>query len=207
MGDPEALLWRLVAARAEPGADRAAIDAEIRQRFEHAAAVAFTDLVGFSRRTQEFGILHFLGVIHQKRALLWPLVAASGGEILKQEADSWLMVFASADLALATMIEAQRRCAEYNRGVAAEETVELCVGLGYGQLLRIGDHDVWGREVNIASRLGEDTAEGGEILISEAFRQALSADLRDRLVLERLDLADFPGPCWRVGDGGGGVRD
>ncbi len=202
MADPEALLWRLVAARAAPGADRAAIDAEIRQRFERTAAVAFTDLVGFSRRTQEFGILHFLGVIHQKRALLGPLVAASCGEILKQEADSWLMVFASADDALATMLAAQQRCAEYNRGVAPEETVELCVGLGYGPLLRIGDHDVWGREVNVASRLGEDTAEGGEILISEAFRQALSVAVRDRLLLERLDLADFPGPCWRVRDGG-----
>ena len=207
MADPEALLWRLVAARAEPGADRVAIDAEIRQRFELTAAVAFTDLVGFSRRTQEFGILHFLGVIHRKRCLLAPLVAAAGGEVLKQEADSWLMVFASADRALATMLEAQQRCAEYNRGVAAEETVELCVGLGYGPLLRIGDHDVWGREVNVASRLGEDTAEGGEILISEAFRQALSAGLRERVTLERLDLADFPGPWWRVREGTKGLGD
>jgi class 3 adenylate cyclase len=32
---------------------------------------------------------------------------------------------------------------------------------------------VWGKEVNAASKLGEDTAKGGEVLVTEAVRTAL----------------------------------
>lgn len=47
------------------------------------------------------------------------------------------------------------------------------MGIGCGRILRVGDHDVWGREVNAASRLGEDTARSGEILLTSAARAAL----------------------------------
>jgi len=43
----------------------------------------------------------------------------------------------------------------------------------FGDVLRIGDSDVWGREVNAASKLGEDTAKSGEILVTGAARAAL----------------------------------
>jgi class 3 adenylate cyclase len=36
--------------------------------------------------------------------------------------------------------------------------------------LRIGDSDVFGAEVNAASKLGEDIAKSGEILVTGAFR-------------------------------------
>jgi class 3 adenylate cyclase len=58
----------------------------------------------------------------------------------------------------------------YNAGQAAEEQVLLCVGLGFGPMLRIGDVDVFGAEVNAASKLGEDVAQAGEILVTEAVR-------------------------------------
>ncbi|MFZ2391652.1 hypothetical protein [Rhodoferax sp.] len=47
----------------------------------------------------------------------------------------------------------------------------LCVGLGYGRVLRIGDSGVFGAEVNAASKLGEDPAKAGEILVTGAFRE------------------------------------
>lgn len=42
------LLWRLIAERAAPGADVAAIDTRICDLFEETWTVALTDLVGFS---------------------------------------------------------------------------------------------------------------------------------------------------------------
>ncbi len=57
---------------------------------------------------------------------------------------------------------------KYNKKKPDEEDVLLCVGLGYGQVLRIGDADVFGREVNAASKLGEDIAKAGEILVTNA---------------------------------------
>ena len=48
----------------------------------------------------------------------------------------------------------------------------LCVGLGYGHMLRIGDADVYGAQVNAASKLGEDIAEAKEILVTRAVKDA-----------------------------------
>lgn len=62
---------------------------------------------------------------------------------------------------------------EYNRDLPKEDAVLLCLGLGYGEVLRIGDADVFGAEVNAASKLGEDAAKAGEILMTDAFLGAL----------------------------------
>ena len=47
-------------------------------------------------------------------------------------------------------------------------------GLGYGDVLRIGDSDVFGAEVNAASKLGEDHARPYEIMVTGAVKQAAS---------------------------------
>jgi class 3 adenylate cyclase len=52
--------------------------------------------------------------------------------------------------------------------------VLLCVGIGYGPILRIGDSDVYGNQVNAASKLGEDTAKARDILITRAAMDAIS---------------------------------
>jgi class 3 adenylate cyclase len=49
--------------------------------------------------------------------------------------------------------------------------VLLCVGLGDSRVLRIGDSGVFGAELNPASKLGEDPAKAGEILVAGAFRE------------------------------------
>ncbi len=172
-GDPrlkgsEARLWRLIEERGRPDADRAAIDARIWDLFGEDWAVMFTDLAGFSRRVAEFGILHFLQVIQQSRRLLLPIVAAHDGILIKSEADSFLVIFRRTRGALACAREMQAACAAANAGRRDEDRILLCVGLGRGKVLRIGDHDVYGAEVNAASKLGEDTARAGEILLTAA---------------------------------------
>ena len=75
-----------------------------------------------------------------------------------------------------------RQLPDRRRGVsgecvrAEEEKVLLCVGLGFGRMLRIGDTDVFGAEVNAASKLGEDTARPSEILVTGAV-QSKAGDL------------------------------
>lgn len=53
-----------------------------------------------------------------------------------------------------------------------KQMVLLCVGLGYGDVLRIGDSDVFGAEINAASKLGEDTAKAHEILVTGSVKKA-----------------------------------
>lgn len=173
MTDAEQLA-SLLAQRRQPGADAAAIDAAIFTRFGRTLAVMFTDLVGFSRVVETFGIVHFLQLIQESEALFQPLIATHGGHCLKHEGDSLLVVFDQPQHALAcaqAMVQATRAANTPQR--PSEERIEVCIGLGYGTVLRIDDNEVWGAEVNAASKLGEDTAKGGEIWVTDSFYQAV----------------------------------
>ncbi len=171
----EVRLWRLIEERAADGANVADIDRRIWDLFGETWAVVFTDLSGFSRRVAAFGITHFLQVIFEQKRLLLPIAAAHDGILIKVEADSFLIIFKRADSALRACIAMQKACAQYNQDRAPEEQVLLCLGIGYGPLLRIGDTDVYGQEVNVASKLGEDIAQAREILVTDAVRVATAA--------------------------------
>ena len=131
-----------------------------------------TDLAGFSRRVAEFGIIHFLQTIHESERILVPVIEDHDGILLKVEGDSFLVIFRNTQKALRAAIEMQKTTQRYNQGKLPEEHVLLCVGLGFGRVLRIGDADVFGAEVNAASKLGEDIASAHEILVTQAVRDA-----------------------------------
>jgi len=169
----QARLWALVEERCKPGADVAEIDQRIWDLFGEDWAVMFTDLSGFSRRVQEFGIIHFLQIIHEQHKILLPIVERHDGLLIKEEGDSLLILFRRVERALDCGIAMQRACRQVNERRKPEEQILLCIGLGFGKILRIADQDAWGREVNAASKLGEDTAKASEILVTAAARLAL----------------------------------
>lgn len=184
-GEPEtpnesdAKLWRLIEERSQAGADTAEIDQRIWDLFGEEWAIVFTDLVGFSRQVEEFGILHFLQVIHEQRKLLFPIIESHDGRLIKQDGDSLFLVFRQPERAVTCSLEMQRACATYNASRNPEDQIILCVGIGYGRVLRVGDADVWGKEVNSAAKLGEDRAKGHETLVTEAVRGAVAESLPD----------------------------
>lgn len=188
-------LERLIQSRLVPGADKSAIDRHIRDLFEETWAVMFTDLAGFSRNVAEFGIIHFLQTIQESQRLLVPVIEAHDGILLKTEGDSFLVIFRRAARAMDAAQEMMATLEHYNTDRAAEEKVLLCVGLGYGPMLRIGDADVYGAEVNAASKLGEDIAKAGEILMTDAF----VASLEEAPRIEAIDKVP-PGAkgAWRL---------
>ncbi len=169
-GASEDRLEQLIQERLKPGADKAALDQRIWDLFGEEWCVMFTDLSGFSRGVARFGIIHFLQTIHESERLLIPVIEAHDGILLKVEGDSFLVIFRNVPKALRAAVEMQRVLAAYNAAQPPEEQVLLGVGLGFGRMLRIGDVDVYGAEVNAASKLGEDTAKAGEILVTEAVR-------------------------------------
>lgn len=166
-------LTEFLTARRQPGADRVAIDAAIFARFGRMQAVMFTDLVGFSRLVEAFGIVHFLQLIQESESVFLPLIRQHGGICLKQEGDSLLAVFDAPAEALATARAMVAATEALNPGRPGEDRIEVCIGLGFGLVLRVGDDEVWGAQVNAASKLGEEMARGGEILVTEEFQRAL----------------------------------
>jgi adenylate cyclase len=174
----DARLWKLIEERTAPGADVTRIDQRIWDLFGASWAILFTDLSGFSRQVAAFGIIHFLQEIFQQKRLLLPIAARHDGILIKAEADSLLIIFKRASSALRCAIEMQHTCQEHNAHRPPADQVLLCVGIGYGRILRIGDSDVYGQEVNAASKLGEDTAKADEILVTAAVR-AVAAEVQD----------------------------
>ncbi len=166
-------LEKLIEERLKPGADEEKIDQRIWDLFGERWAVMFTDLSGFSRRVAEFGIIHFLQVIYESQRLLVPCIDDHDGILLKLEGDSMLIMFRSVNKALECAIAMQRVLSGYNTTRPETEKILLCLGIGFGPVLRIGDADVFGAEVNAASKLGEDTAGPTEILVTENVRKEL----------------------------------
>ncbi|MDX2097037.1 MAG: adenylate/guanylate cyclase domain-containing protein [Leptolyngbyaceae cyanobacterium bins.59] len=145
------------------------IDAEIRRRFAQIHAVVVLDMAGFSRRTATQGIIPTLSLIHQMNCLAACVVEESGGEIIKLEADNIFAIFPDVSCAVETSVAILEKLLAMN--------LEASVGIGYGELLMVvaGDqygNDIYGNEMNLASKLGEDLAEHGEILITESAYQA-----------------------------------
>jgi adenylate cyclase len=171
----QARLWALIDERCQAGADVTEIDQRIWDLFGEEWAVMFTDLAGFSRRVEEFGIIHFLQIIHEQHKILLPIVDRHDGLLIKEEGDSLLILFRRVDRALDCAISMQRACGKVNERRKPEEQILLCLGIGFGRILRIADQDAWGREVNAASKLGEDTAKADEILVTAAAKTALAA--------------------------------
>lgn len=84
-----------------------------------------------------------------------------GGHCLKHEGDSLLVVFDEPEQALACARAMVRATQAANIPVRAPEAlIEARIGLGYGMVLRIDDDEVWGAEVNAASKLGERGGQG-----------------------------------------------
>jgi class 3 adenylate cyclase len=168
-------LEKLIQERLRPGSDKKAVDQRIWDLFGEQWCVMFTDLSGFSRNVAEFGIIHFLQTIYEAERILVPIVEAHDGILLKVEGDSFLVIFRNVQKGLQSAIAMQRALVKYDADKSDAEKVLLCVGLGYGSMLRIGDLDVFGEEVNSASKLGEDAAKAWEILVTEAVREQAGA--------------------------------
>jgi adenylate cyclase len=170
----ESRLWGLIEERRST-VDRTAIDERIWDLFGETWTVMFTDLAGFSRQVEAFGIIHFLQVIHEQKRLFLPIVKDNDGILIKVEADSFLILFRRPERALRCAMDMQAAADAANTSRPPEEKILLCVGIGYGRILRIGDVDVFGAEVNASSKLGEDIAKAREILVTDAVKTALAA--------------------------------
>jgi class 3 adenylate cyclase len=144
------------------------IDARIRQTFGETRAVLVMDMSGFSRMTIKHGIIHFLAMIHRMNQIVAPTVREHGGRVIKFEADNAFATFDTVEAAVEAAIDISRRFSAANTMLPEEMDMHGKFGIGYGEILIIEDQDLFGSEVNLASKLGEDLAKRGEILLTEA---------------------------------------
>lgn len=160
--------------------DRApTIDAEIRETFGETHAVMVMDMSGFSRMTIEHGIIHFLAMIHRMNQIAAPTVEEHDGAIIKFEADNAFAIFPDVEQAVEACVDIIKRLEAANTMLPDYLDMHGKFGIGYGEVLIVQGEDLYGSEVNLASKLGEDLASRNEILLTEAAFGRVEAGKRE----------------------------
>jgi class 3 adenylate cyclase len=144
-------------------------------------AIVFTDTANFTTRTFEHGILHFLMLFEQFVPEVQRGLRAARGRLVKVEGDSLLLEYERLPDACRGVAAIDALLRRRNRGRPERDQLWFSYGVGWGDVLDLGD-DVFGLEVNLASKLGEDVARPGEALLTPAAVQALTAAQRGRLL-------------------------
>lgn len=163
-------LYKLLDIRIEHPEKTVEIDQKINKEFEQTRAIFILDMSGFSRTVQRYGIIHYLAMVHRMRRIVRPDVERNGGLIVKFEADNCFAVFEKPDQAVKAALDIQRDLEVANLMTAEESDVHVSVGIGYGPILLFCE-DMYGNELNLASKLGEDVAERGEILLTDSAKK------------------------------------
>jgi adenylate cyclase len=193
---------RLALSRADgfqptEGHRQAQISQDIWRRFGQTQAVLILDMANFSHLAHCQGILDALSRIQDMNAIVEPEILAQQGRLIKFEADNAFAVFPEVAAAVQAALNIFAAAAVVGIGVS--------IGIGYGDILLIeepgGQDDFYGDEVNLASKLGEDTARSGELMITDAAYAQLEANaLADPLAWQRshvvLSNLDIPAHTW-----------
>lgn len=175
-------------------------ESEFLERHLWRRAVLVLDMTDFTSVAITAGDLSSLLRILDAQKVIVPALQDHGAERVHCFADDVLALFAGPGPALDAALEIQRRIAEFNAsGHASEHPTLCCIGIGYGPLLRIGPDLAQGAEMNRASKLGEELARGGEILVTENVRAALSE--RDDVNFIRHTVDEQPFPFFEVAYG------
>ena len=107
-------------------------------------------------------------MIHRMHQIALPTVEEHGGKVIKWEADNVFAVFPEVEQAIDAAIDILKRFSAANTMLPEEMDLYGKFGIGYGETLIVEREDMYGSEVNIASKLGEDLAKAGEVLLTEA---------------------------------------
>jgi class 3 adenylate cyclase len=161
-------------------ARRTALDGRTTKALARRLAIVYTDTDDFTKRVERHGMLHFLMVFARGMRSLRKVAARHSGRFVKVEADSLLLAFPDPERACRGTLAMRAALTRLNRGRDASERLAFSFGIGYGEVLDLG-RDLFGLEVNLASKLGEDRARRGEILLTPAAVAALPASRKRRL--------------------------
>jgi len=157
------------------------------------AAIAFTDLVGYTKRTQR-DEQAALGLLEVHNALLRSGLERHKGREVKTIGDSFLLEFESALEAVRYAIETQRAVAEHNSAKDPSSRFQVRIGIHVGDVVeRKGD--LLGDAVNIASRIQGFAGPGGICLSEQVYSQVrnkVRSNQFQKLSAQTLKNVDVP---------------
>ena len=155
--------------------ERHKIEGSLWDEFGAEYAVFVLDMSGFSLLTRKYGIVHYLSMVRRMQMTTEPIVKSYGGFMIKYEADNCFAVFPDPLSAVNAAIAMQHAFRSENLLTSDDLDIHISCGIDYGKILIVGHEDCFGDPVNRASKMGEDLAVAGEILITKEAMQMIPA--------------------------------
>ncbi|MCM3514500.1 adenylate/guanylate cyclase domain-containing protein [Nocardioides sp. P86] len=160
----------------------------------------FSDIEGSTRLNERLGDATWVRVLQAHDILLRARIERYRGQVVKTAGDGFMVAFRDPEAACRAAVGVQRdlkRTLDPRLRLVAP--VRVRIGIHTGPVVA-RDGDYFGRNVAMAARVA-DTAQGGEVLASEAVRAALDDDAAVDLVeAGEVGLKGLPGvhALWRV---------
>lgn len=139
--------------------------------------VLFSDIVGITSYFDRFGDVAGMRRLQTHNMLLFPVIEAHNGTVVKTIGDAIMATFERAEDAAQAAVHMQEALAAHNDNLSSEEQgIHVRIGLHSGQAL-VHEADVFGNTVNVAARICS-LARGNEILVSSATHDGLAESAR-----------------------------
>jgi len=164
---------------------RRQLEADIQKKYGLRCAMLVLDSTGFTRNTQESGILNYLECIVRLRDMIEPIVSGFDCISWRAATDNVYAEFTTAEEALKAAIEIRKSVKEAEIEINDKSKLGVCIGIGFGNALRSSREGVFGNEMNLASKLGEDIAGDGEILLTESAYNSIPEEYRNSTMLRK----------------------
>jgi class 3 adenylate cyclase len=132
----------------------------------------FSDIEDSTPLAERLGDEAWVALLRVHNAIFREQIAAHHGHEVKTIGDAFMVAFESANKALGCAVAVQAAFAAYN-GDHPKQPLRVRIGLHTGEAVRDAG-DFYGTNVILASRIVNE-AEGGEILVSSAFRQLVDS--------------------------------
>jgi len=162
--------------------ERQKLDAMIKEKYQRNVAIMFTDIKGSTKYFETYGDIEGRALIETHNRMLFPIISAHGGKVIKTIGDAIMAMFEKPDQAVLAGMEMQKALAEYNKTQDQKhKAIHIRIGLNYGPAV-VESADVFGDAVNVAARV-ESKCEPDQVLISESLYQEVrqSEDILCRL--------------------------
>jgi class 3 adenylate cyclase len=163
----------LAFSQSELMAERQKIEDALWSTFGAKYAVFVLDMSGFSLLTRKYGIVHYLSMVRRMQLTTEPIVKSYGGFMIKYEADNCFAVFPAPLSAVNAAIAMQHAFSAENLLTSDDLDIHISCGIDCGKVLIVGHEDCFGDPVNRASKMGEDLAVAGEILVTKEAMQMI----------------------------------
>ena len=129
-------------------------------------AIVFSDIEESTALNERIGDRAWVRLIGSHDKLVRRHVKQHSGHVVKSQGDGFMIAFAQPEQAVRCSIDVQRSLRRRPNGIRVR------IGIHMGKSVRRGD-DLFGRNVAMAARVAAQ-ADGGEILVSEVVRDAVS---------------------------------